>query len=793
MMSGNRPMTDFPRNEAGLVDNFIGTAYDVVKGVYDALPEIRELHEIVEEIPGMGVAAVEAAMVPARVEILGYVDRAEDAAEAAEAAANEAKKANVMYPFTFNIAQAEYDVTVIAGRSDVTTSGLALWVEGAIEYDFTITSPTKFIINSMLDYPNGAQMGVILNARFDNIIKNFDDLADAFTVQFNSAQAVRALEFTEFLEGSALEVPVPYISGLTITRPTQTVNYLGDDYRVNPIYLPLTTTTWEADLPKMVLIGNDSLRDDLAQPAGAGDVGFSMAIPYPPSTLGSRVRNFTKGYFNPLDYGAVGDGVNPDGAAIQSCINAMPPDSVLWLPGDMVFNIAGGVAITARDIQVTGGGTLKNGPLILNRPATDGDMRCDINHIMFIGTGYVSNGIELVAGRRVTITNCVFDGLNAAVLRRSDAGQVFHNVAMVRITNNDINTVNYGLRVQHNADVNSWQYTSDCAFDNNQINIARIGHIEVDGIDGMHISGNVMFMVGYTSTDVALKAMKGNNIKIGQSDWVIIQGNNLFEAGLESILLDKAKHFSIMNNHCAWPGQRAPSDAIRLTGTSEPNGVIAGNTLSRFTRHGVSVETALDTALVTFINVFGNTIEWSAAPPSYYGEIDLSTIPHYTVYQPTNSPTTVLNTLNASIGGLTAGIRGRLVEGLRLGAKGSIGGSPAISKNVTAATGIATLSSEMGSLLSTSYAGLLQVEARASPGTAGSNMASYLLHITKQPSGAGVISVISSQGLTTGGSANHPSFTFSMVGDVLTATPVGSASGAFVFWITAIGGIGVYA
>lgn len=277
-MSGNRPMTDFPRNEAGLVDNFIGTAYDVVKGVYDALPEIRELHEIVEEIPGMGVAAVEAAMVPARVEILGYVDRAEDAAEAAEAAANDAKKANVMYPFTFNVAQAEYDVTVIAGRNDVTTSGLALWVEGAIEYDFTITSPTKFIINSMLDYPNGAQMGVILNARFDNIIKNFDDLADAFTVAFDSAQAVRALEFSQFLQNSGLEVPVPYVSGMTITRPTQTVNYLGDDYRVNPVYLPLVTTTWAADLPKMVLIGNDSLRADMANitdpSLGSGLSGF---------------------------------------------------------------------------------------------------------------------------------------------------------------------------------------------------------------------------------------------------------------------------------------------------------------------------------------------------------------------------------------------------------------------------------------------------------------------------------------------------------------------------------------
>ena len=279
-MTLKRPMADFPRNEAGLVDNFLGTAYDVVKGVYDALPEIRELYEIKEEIPQLGIDAVEAAMVPARVEIMGYVDRAEDAAEAAEAAANEAKKANVMYSFAFNILQAEYDVTVIAGRNDVTTSGLALWVEGAIEYDFTITSPTKFIINTPLAYPDGAQMGVILNARFDNIIKNFDDLAVAFTTAFNSAQATRALEFQQFLENSDYEVPVPYVAGLELTRPTQVVNYFGDEYRVNTIYLPLTTSTWATDAPKMKLIGNDSLREELASTGvtpGSTKVTFKQA------------------------------------------------------------------------------------------------------------------------------------------------------------------------------------------------------------------------------------------------------------------------------------------------------------------------------------------------------------------------------------------------------------------------------------------------------------------------------------------------------------------------------------
>lgn len=615
--------------------------------------------------------------------------------------------------------------------------------------------------------------------------------------EFDTAQGDRAVQFNTFMDASGYEPPIAYAAGILLDRTTKTVSYLGNEYRAKGSLIPFTTSNWATDEAKLKLIGDDSLRQDAANSTdpskGAGMLGFGMAVPYAPNTLGSRVRNFTKAYYNPLDYGAVGDGSATDTSAVQNCISDMPDDSVLWLPGDRVFNISGGVTITQQNIQITGGGTLKNGPLILNKAALPaGEMNCDINHIKFVGSEYATNGIELITCRRVTITNCIFETVNAGVLRRGDAGQSVHNVAMVRITNNDFNTVNYGFKVQHNADALSWQYTSDCAFDNNTINIARICHIEMDGIDGTHITGNVMFMVGYTSGDAGLKGMKTNNIKIGQSDWIIISGNNLFEAGLESIVLDKSKHFSITNNHCAWPGQRQPSDAIRITGSSEPNGVISGNTLSRFTRHGVSIETNLGGATATNINVLGNTIEWLLNPPSYYGAVDLSSIPHHSIYQPDNSPTIALNTSNSVIGGLFPSIRARLAEGIRVGPRSAIAGTPPITKTVTAATAIAKMTSELTSLLSTSYAGLLQIEVRAYPGSTNSNMASYFLHVTKVPSQSGVVSVISAQGLTTGGSANHPSFTFTVVSDYLTATPVGSTSGTFMFTITAVGGIGVY-
>lgn len=275
-MSRNRPYTDFPRNEQGLVDNFIGTAYDMVKGVYDHLPELRELHDVLEEIPELAQTSVDAALVeampPIREELSGFVaasrswaEQSQASADAAAQSAIEATKVSRMFPFFYNSNQLTYDVTVISGDPTVTTAGLALWVEGAIEYDFTILSGTLFKLNHISAYPDNAQMRIIVNARFDDLVKNFDELQASFENTFQ-----------EFLDKSGFEVPVAYTSGLVLTRPTQTVSYLGRDYRVNLPYLPLTTTTWESDSPKMALVGEGTLRKELSDPTGAGLLGFAF-------------------------------------------------------------------------------------------------------------------------------------------------------------------------------------------------------------------------------------------------------------------------------------------------------------------------------------------------------------------------------------------------------------------------------------------------------------------------------------------------------------------------------------
>lgn len=90
----SRPFSDFPRNEQGLVDNFIGTAYDAIKRVSENIDAFQHLDKVLSDIesiaPTIATQAVETAMVPARLEIAGLVDNLDDKVDVAQAAADRA-------------------------------------------------------------------------------------------------------------------------------------------------------------------------------------------------------------------------------------------------------------------------------------------------------------------------------------------------------------------------------------------------------------------------------------------------------------------------------------------------------------------------------------------------------------------------------------------------------------------------------------------------------------------------------------------------------------------------------
>lgn len=268
-----RPVFDPTGGPDVLVEKMIGQAYETVKRVYTTLPEIKRLDAVLTEIPILAQTTVDAAlagaMPPIREELAGYINAAEvhaasaeESAEAAAQSAIDAAKVSRMFPFSFNSSQPVYDVTTISGDPTATTAGLALWVKGDIVYDFTILSGTTFMLNEPTLYPEGAQMRIIINARFDDLVKNFDELQDGFTA-----------EFQQFLKGSALEIPVRYTAGILLERPTQTVSFGNDTYRPTVESLPFTTNDWVTDSTKLVLVGEGTLRREITAPSGASILG----------------------------------------------------------------------------------------------------------------------------------------------------------------------------------------------------------------------------------------------------------------------------------------------------------------------------------------------------------------------------------------------------------------------------------------------------------------------------------------------------------------------------------------
>lgn len=105
-------------------------------------------------------------------------------------------------------------------------------------------------------------------------------------------------------------------------------------------------------------------------------------------------------------------------------------------------------------------------------------------------------------------------------------------------------------------------------------------------------------------------------------------------------------------------------------------------------------------------------------------------------------------------------------------------------------TPVVDLESIFGS--SNNYSGILHVVAGNAVPTTGSavNTAAYVLLVTKSTGGSSIVE-IAKNGLTTGGAANHPSFTWTLDtgNNDLEATPVGSTSGNFYFYIGQLGAL----
>lgn len=370
---------------------------------------------------------------------------------------------------------------------------------------------------------------------------------------------------------------------------------------------------------------------------------------------------------NIKDLGAKGNGVSDDTYYVQKAISIVENKGggAVLIPSG-IFKI-GEVKITKPFVTIKGSGTLLDGHILIGGDTLPADLHFVIDGITIKQSSLTTgkHGIELQNARIGAIKNVLFRNCDKAIYVRPIDGIYFQHCAKIDIHNNNFKLANYCLYVDRPATPTQAYQIGDFSFNYNYAHTGiNICHIYGLGVDGLVCQGNSFFFAGYTEQNQT----KTNNIYIDFGNFISITGNQLFEAGLESIILSKCRNFTISGNRIPWCGQRNPSDAIRIVVGDQNSqkfnvGSITSNQIEYPTRHGVSIEDSCG-----YITVSGNIIRDAGNGYAYYGATLLTSLNHYSINVDTacefvyitgnNSPDDNINVLgqnNVSFGNLELG------------------------------------------------------------------------------------------------------------------------------------------
>ncbi|WP_200633761.1 right-handed parallel beta-helix repeat-containing protein [Paenibacillus sp. S28] len=273
-------------------------------------------------------------------------------------------------------------------------------------------------------------------------------------------------------------------------------------------------------------------------------------------------------------FGAKGDGVTDDTPAIQLAISSISQTGGTILIPDGVYKA--NITIRTSNIYITGTGTLNGCINLYGTPTTNdrftGTGNVKIDGITILGDK-VRNGINIRWYYGVLITNVRFiQCLKAIYFEKVNKTQ---HSSRYTITSNQLIDCNYGLYVDYSPpDDGGNHVVGDVNFSNNMYEsrtnvrgaFGNMYHIWAKGIDGLICKGNTFFF-GHTG-------MEKSNIYIENFNWVVIEGNHLFEAVDSAVIARDGFNLVVANNNVAW----AQKYGIFLSAIV--GGVINGNNLT---------------------------------------------------------------------------------------------------------------------------------------------------------------------------------------------------------------------
>ena len=220
-----------------------------------------------------------------------------------------------------------------------------------------------------LDYALNEITQGIWKDRFGRNRKSFWGMEQDFSAQLLSQKQ----RFDNFIQSSGYEVIGEYTSGpLTIDEYNQLIRYQNELWKLTAATnLPFTTSgndaaSWVNDSTHFVSVGDNALRQQISDPHGA--------IKYPELQIARwRDDGDVRGW------GAVGDGVADDTAAVKMAFSEIGSGSVYFPEG--TFLITGSIITDDKFFDISGAGISVT--QILYRPNTPGVL---FDHIHTVNT-----------------------------------------------------------------------------------------------------------------------------------------------------------------------------------------------------------------------------------------------------------------------------------------------------------------------------------------------------------------------------------------------------------------------
>lgn len=314
-------------------------------------------------------------------------------------------------------------------------------------------------------------------------------------------------------------------------------------------------------------------------------------------------------------YGAKGDGVTDDTVNIQKAHDSLPEGGTLIIPALHTF-IVNGVVFNRMRMKIEGGGTLKgsvrfgftNDAHFDSLSFFDTQRKIRVKGIEIEGLSNSNpdhKSVILRNIRDVTFDDVRFTRGYYAVFAETRQCTKHQHVARIHLNNcewiNGANGIYYEGATSKVLD-GFWEF-GDTEVLNSTMKDMRERHIYMERIDGLQMSNVKCY---FNQTDV----LKKENIFLRACTWVNINSTDLFESGLDAVLIQNPKNITIDNTKIAFPGDNGVEDRIGSGIVIEGADAFGGNL------HGIQISSVYIERTVNHAIIFRKIGGQGLAPQS---------------------------------------------------------------------------------------------------------------------------------------------------------------------------------